>query len=98
MFEIGEDEWHRDGASVWWPEQDARGNDIVAAEAASRLVARLTYLDETVVCLTGEVGAAAAVLRCGRRCLLAVSEQGALETATQRLASEVRQRSGSPDT
>lgn len=98
LFEISEDEWHRDGEDMWLPEQDTDSDDTVAAEAASRLVARHTYLNEAVVCLTGEVEAALAVLRRGRRCLLAVTEQGELETATQRLADEVRKRTDSSET
>ena len=96
--EISEEQWHRDGEDTWLPEHDTDSDDTVAAEAASRLVARHTYLDEAVVCLTGEVDAAAAVLRCGRRCLLVVSEQHELETATQRLADEVQKRTDFPDT
>ena len=81
--------WGRDINTAWWPAHDTHSDEVVTGEAAARVIAQQSFAGETVVCLSGEVDAAIAAIRSGRRCRLAVRNVYELEPATQRLCGEL---------
>ena len=67
-------------------------DEVVAGEAAARVIAQHSFASETVVCLSGEVEAAIAAIRLGRRCRLAVRNVYEMENATRQLDRELERR------